>query len=137
MKQILEFSEFCRNHIAENLPEWLGQEVYMCDLGGELTQGTNCDGTFTFSTSLAKDYLREWFDEAGEYWDYEKFNFGENLHNPFNNPEAYIVCMVIEGVNSILSQCAIVDEMWNDQVELTQELIDEILEQIADVDVRW
>lgn len=32
---------------------------------------------------------------------------------------------------------AIVDEMWNDQVELTQELIDEILEQIADVDVRW
>lgn len=132
-----EFNDFCKEQIKNNLPEWIGQDVYMCDLGLELTQEMNCNGTFTFSRTEAMDYLREWWNDASDYWEYEKFSFGEHFHNPFDNPEAYTVCMVIEGVRSLMSQCTEVDENWNDQVELTQEMCDSILEQIESLEVEW
>lgn len=135
--QILDFNEFCKETIIDNLPEYVGQDVYMCDLGMQLTEDMNCSGTFTYSPALAKDYLREWWDDATEYWDYEKFNFGEHFHNPFENPEAYLVCMVIEGVRSLLSQCREVDQNWNDQVELTQEMCDSIIGQLDKLEVEW
>lgn len=132
-----KFNDFCKVQIKDKLPEYIGREVYMCDLGIELTEGMNCDGTFTYNRKEAMDYLREWWDDASDYWEYEKFNFGEHFHNPFDNPEAYTVCMVIEGVRSLMSQCAEVDENWNDQVELTQEMCDSILEQIESLEVKW
>lgn len=134
---IADFSDFCRETIKDNLPEYVGLDVYMCELGWLLTNEMNSDGTFTYSRSEALDYLREWWDEAAGYWDYEKFKFGENCHNPFDNPEAYLVCMVIEGVNSILSQCHEVIDNWDDEVKLSQEMCDSIIEQLDELDVKW
>lgn len=131
---IEDFFTFCKNHIINNLPDHEGENVYMCDLGIDLTQAINCDGSFTYSRALAMDYLREWWDEAAQYWEYEKMNFGENIHNPFDNPEAYTVCMVIEGVNALLSRCAFVDDNWNDQITLTKEDIETILAQLEELD---
>lgn len=135
--KILDFDDFCKETIKDKLPEYVEQDVYMCELGMQLTEGMNCDGTFTYSRSEAKDYLREWWDDADEYWNYETFSFGEHFHNPFENPEAYLVCMVIEGVRSLLSQCHEVAENWNDQVELTQEMCDSIIEQLDELYVEW
>lgn len=127
---ITDFETYCKDYIKDHISDYVGNDYYMCDLGSEITEAPNCDGTLTYSRALAKDYIREWWDEAAEYWDYEKLNFGENSHNPFDNPEAYMVCMVIEGVQSLLSQCTEVNEQWNEEVELTQDLADSICEQI-------
>lgn len=131
------FNDFCKQQIKDKLPEYVGSCVYMCDLGSKLTEGMNCNGTFTFSRNEAIDYLHEWWDEASEYWEYEEPSFGGHYHNPFDDPETYTVCMVIEGVRSLLSQCTEVDELWNEQVELTQELCDSILKQIESLEVKW
>ena len=48
-----------------------------------------------------------------------------------------MVRMVIEGISSILSQCEIIDENWNDGIELTPEVIGAIKEQIKDKEVRF
>ena len=48
-----------------------------------------------------------------------------------------MVRMVIEGINSILSQCEIIDENWNDEIELTPEVIEAIKEQIKDKEVNF
>lgn len=122
------FNEYCKNYILENLGNYEGQSVYGSEVGYTITQSPNVDGTLTYSNHEAIEYLREWWYDAGEYWEYEKDNFGENLHNPFENPEAYMVCMVIEGVNSILSDCPIVEENWNDKFELTEDAIASIKE---------
>lgn len=118
-----DFTEYCRDVILEELDNYEGQTVYGCDLGYTLTEAMNCDGTCTYSTWKAKEYLKEWWDEAADYFEYEKFTFGKNLHNPFENPEEYMVCMVIEGVAFILSRCATIDRLWNEEFELTPELI--------------
>ena len=67
-------------------------------------------------------------NDARDEYDYEKNNFGDVLHNPFDNPEAFVVCMLINTVNDILSQVPIIDEYWNDRLELNEENINQILE---------
>lgn len=130
------FVRYCRNYIEETLPEYVGRSYYLCDLGWTITEGPNCDGSLTYSTKLALDYLAEWRYEAAEYWEYEKFNFGEHMHNPFDNPEAYMVCMVIEGVRTLIDQALSeleMDGQWNDKVELTEDLAQKIIEKVQEI----
>ena len=129
-----KFVEYCKNYILENIDSFEGNSYYGCDFSHILTDGANCDGSLTYSTSAAIDYIREWWGEAAAYWDYEKDNFGENMHNPFDNPEAYMVCMVIEGVSSILSDAPFIKEGWNDEVEFTAEVIQAIKEYVEQFD---
>ena len=138
-QEIKPFIPFCKDYLKEQLDEYEGQTHYACDLGYILTEGINADGSFTYSRELAKDYLKEWWDEAGDYAEYEKFHFGGYVHNPFENPEAYTVCMVIQGICGLLSKCELIDSNWNDEIELTEDNIcrlkDEIDELNDDVEV--
>ena len=134
IEQLESFFDYCKNYIIDHIEDWEGETKYACDLGGYLTEGPNVDGSLTYSTYMAKEYIREWWYEAGEYWEYEKNNFGENLHNPFDNPEAYMVCMVIEGVNAILSRCQYIEDNWNDEITLNEDTIKMIIEQVNEQD---
>lgn len=126
--------EYCKNYIIDHIDNYEGTMHYACDFPMTITEGPNCDGSLTYSTDNAIEFLREWWWDCGEYWKYEKFNFGENYHNPFENPEAYMVCMVIEGCNSILSRCPVIEENWNDKIEITEEVIKQIKEYVEDYD---
>jgi hypothetical protein len=128
------FIEYCKDYILSTIEDFEGHNCYGSELGMTLTEEPNCNGTLTFSRSEAKNYLREWWDECGGYWDYEKDNFGENIHNPFDNPEAYMVCMVIEGVNAILANEPHIEESWNDELELTEEVIEGIKKYVEEFD---
>lgn len=130
------FNDFCKNYICEKLDEMEGVNVYACDLAYTLAESDNINGTMTYSTKTAIDYIHEWWYDCSDYSDYEQNNFGERS-NPFANPEAFIVRMVIEGIKSILSQCEIIDENWNDEIELTPEVIETIKEQIEDKQVSF
>ncbi|MBO5970756.1 MAG: hypothetical protein J6S14_19960 [Clostridia bacterium] len=127
------YTEYCRNTILDELDYWEDQEVYPCDLGYKLTETMNANGSCTYSRKLALDYIAEWIDEAADYWDYEEENFGEHRINPFSNPEGYMVCMVIEGVCSLLAQCSTIDESWNDCIELTPETIEKIKAEVKEI----
>jgi len=120
------FVKYCKNYILDHIDEYEGQSHYGCDFAYTLTEAPNVDGSLTYSTYKAKEYLREWWDECGEYWDYEKDNFGEHTHNPFDEPEAYMVCMVIEGCSAILSQVPCIGKNWNEEIIINTEVITEI-----------
>ena len=129
------YTDYCKDFIKDHIENYEGQMVYACELGDSITEGINVDGSATCSTYEAKEYLKEWWDEAGEYFQYEKMNFGENLHNPFENPEAFHVCMIIQGVRSLLSQSSIIDKSWNDKIKLTKGKIKKILAEIENCEV--
>lgn len=113
------FSEFCKEYLFERLDEYEGTTEYSCDLAYKLCEECNINGSLTFSRQTAIEYLCEWWYDAADYSDYEADNYGERS-NPFENPEAYMVRMVICGIGYLLSQCAVIDESWNDELELTQ-----------------
>lgn len=102
----------------------------------ELTNGINCDGTVTFSRQKAKDYICYWWDEAADFSDHENYEFGYRS-NPFENPELFMVKMVIEGVSSILSQSDYISENWNDRFLLDKDIISEIIKEIENKEVEF
>ncbi len=130
-EEIPEFFDFCKDFILDNIEDYEGIDVYGADLGIDLTEGINADGTFTYSTEKAKKYLQDWWADAAEYSEYEEMNFGQHS-NPFENVETFIVRMVIEGVRTILSRCKSVDDKWNDKFELTSEIISTIKEEVEE-----
>lgn len=129
------FDVYCKDFIRDNLEGFIGRTIYACDLASEITMGINVDGSATYSTYKAKEYLKAWWDEAADYYEYSKSNFGEVLHNPFENPEAYMVCMIITGVDHLMAQVKEIDDSWRDQIEVTQELCDSIVAQLDDIDM--
>lgn len=130
-EEIPEFFDFCKDFILDNIEDYEGIDVYGADLGIDLTEGINADGTFTYSTEKAKKYLQDWWADAAEYSEYEEMNFGQRS-NPFENVETFIVRMVIEGVSTILSRCKFVYDKWNDKFELTSEIISTIKEEVEE-----
>lgn len=130
-------TDYCKDFIAYKLDDYSGQSIYGCDLGYTITEGINADGSCTYSTYKAKEYIKFWWDEAAEYLQYEKDTFGENFHNPFESPEAFIVCMVIEGVNSLLNQSSFINKNWDNEIELTEENINKIIKEIKDFEVEF
>lgn len=131
------FNEYCHDFIADNLPLYDGHLHYGSELGYDITEEMNVNGSATFSRPAAMDYIREWWIEAADYWEYERLEFGEHFHNPFDDPEAYMVCMIIEGVNSILAQSTFINENWNEEIELTPENIALILSQVENCNVQF
>ena len=130
-------TDYCKNFITDHLENYFEQSIYGCDLGSTITEGINVNGSCTYSTYKAKEYIKFWWDEASDYFQYEKDNFGENLHNPFERPEAFMVCMVIEGVNSLLSKSKFIDDNWNNDIKLTEKNIKKIIREIKDLEVEF
>lgn len=134
MEELKSYVEYVKDFIVDNLPEYEGKEVYACDLAYTITEGINADGSATYSRQKAVDYIKEWFDEAAEVYQYQVENYGQASQNPFENPEAWMVCMIIEGVSAIFSQCTVIDDNWNNEIELTEEIIKTILEEVQEVE---
>lgn len=133
----MDFIDYCKEHIEDKIYEYVGSTHYGADFAFTITEEENVNGTLTFSTYKAKETLKEWWDDCAAYWDYEKDNFGEHAHNPFDRPEAYMVCMVIEGCASLLGQTEALQEVWDEKFELTEELADKIVEQVKEIDSIW
>ncbi len=129
-KVMINYEEYCKDFIEENLDGYIGTDNYGCDLAYTLTEGINRSGTATYNKYKATEYIKEWFDNAAEVYNYQVENYGRPLWNPFENPEKWMVCMIIEGCANLISQCKCVEEVWNDKVELTEELAEQIKEEI-------
>ena len=132
------YFDYCKQHLLERLDAYIGTSHYACDLGYYLCEEENANGSLTFSRKRAMEYLKAWWFDCGDYWEYEKDNFGEHPHNPFDNPEAFMVCMVIHGVDNILSQCRPINEAWNDTINLSDKFVAELKKEIEEVtDILW
>jgi len=126
---------YCKGHAIDNLRDMQGWDIseYGCDLGMKLTESINVDGSATYNTYEAQEYIKEWFNEAAEVYEYEKSNYGEVLHNPFERPEAFMVCMIIYGIENMLSQCPTVNRFWNQKRLLSKTLINRIIKDIESI----
>lgn len=132
------YFDYCKQHLLERLDAYIRTSHYACDLGYYLCEEENANGSLTFSRKRAMEYLKAWWFDCGDFWEYEKDNFGEHPHNPFDNPEAFMVCMVIHGVDNILSQCRPINEAWNDTITLSDKFVAELKKEIEEVtDILW
>ena len=134
---MVTFTQYCKEYIAEHIDYYKGQSVYLCDLGSHITMDANMNGSLTYSAEEAREFLNAWSGDAADYWKWEKWMLGENLHNPFDNPEEYMVCMVIAGVDYLIDQTIAnigMAELWNEQVKLTSKIVRKIRDNVYNCD---
>ena len=118
-----------RNTIIERLNDYKNAEVYGSGLAYTLFEGENANGSVLCNTYLTKEFIKNHFDLFADFSEYYKDNFGESL-DIFAEPEKAHVILLLEAAQVVLSNLNTVNEFWNDSKELTEELINAIIEEL-------
>ena len=118
-----------RNIIIERLNDYKGTNIYGADLAYTLFEGENANGSVLCNTYLTKEFIKNNFDLFADFSEHYKNNSGESL-DIFAEPEKSHVILLLESSAMVLSQLETVNEFWNDSKELTEELINSIVEEL-------
>ena len=123
------FIKDLKSQIIERLNDYKGTNIYGADLAYTLFEGENANGSVLCNTYLTKEFIKNNFDLFADFSEHYKNNFGDNL-NIFAEPEKAHVILLLEAAQMVLSNLDTVDEFWNDSKELTEELINSIVEEL-------
>lgn len=123
-----------KNTIINKLNDYAGGTYYGCDLSYTLFESENANGSALCNTWRTKEFIKANFDLFGDLVAYCEDNLGITL-NPFNEPEKAHVILLLEASQSILSRCKIIDENWNNEIELTNKNIKKLTKQINDLQI--
>ena len=118
-----------RNTIIDRLNDYKNTDVYGSELACTLFEGENANGSVLCNTYKTKEFIKNHFDLFAEFSEYYKDNFGESL-DIFAEPEKAHVILLLEAAQMVLSNLNTVDEFWNDSKELTDDLINAIVEEL-------
>ena len=140
-----DFLVYCKEFIHDELPNFEDRTMYSSDLGIELTNTINMDGSITFNSYKAEKILEKWSDyydwyiDKMEMYDYKPEDYltideetGAVELNIHDNPEITMVRFVIFGVEDILNNCKC-KELDKEKVKLTPDVIEDILNAVDKV----
>jgi hypothetical protein len=122
-----------KEQIVDRLNAYKGSTIYGGDLAYTLFEGENANGSVFCNTWKTKEFIKENFDLFGELIKYWSDNVGESL-NPFSEPERCHVILLMESAQSVLSACQLVEQKWNDKIELTDAMIKKLKKQVMEFD---
>ena len=123
-----------RNTIIERLNDYKGTNIYGAYLAYTLFESENANGSVFCSTYKTKEFIKNNFDLFADFSEYYKDNFGESL-DIFAEPEKAHVILLLEATQMVLSNLDTINEFWNDSKELTEELINAIIEELNKLDL--
>lgn len=118
-----------KNTIIDRLNDYKCSHVYGCDLAYTLFESENINGSVLCNKYLTKEFIKNHFDLFVDLSEYYKDNFGESL-DIFAEPEKAHVILLLESAQMVLSNLNTLNEFWNDSKELTEELINAIVEEL-------
>lgn len=128
-----EFSKIIEDFIVDELYANGGMTFYGSELAMDLTSEINVNGNYNnMSYKEALDFVFEHSDEASETFEYY-VDMYDMKPNVFESPNKYVVLMIIYGVENILTSSETVNELWNVETELTEDVIKKILN---DLDIK-
>lgn len=131
-----------KKYIIDSLIEKLeylkdeNRRFYGCDLSYELWESENIDGTITYNSYQAKEFIKKYYDDIGEVWEELNFNFDQDYlskFNMFDNPEKFMLLVVMEVSSYLLGKCQLIDKYWNDETILTNYKIEKLIKQLKEI----
>lgn len=124
--------DFMVDVLKDKLSEYEGTPSYGGELDFYLLQQYNIDGSYTYNTYEAKQWIQEHFYELGDIVK-EMTEEGLPPCNVFDNPEAFQVQIMLFVAGDLLSQCDTVNEFWDDEIILEKNIIDKIKEELENL----
>lgn len=115
--------------LIDTLQDHKGCDIYACDLANTLTEGENVNGSVYCNAYKTKELIKDNFDLFGDFVRYYENELGETL-NPLLEPEKAHVCFLIESCSQILQSCKLINDNWDNKIELTDKNINTLTKQI-------
>ena len=131
-----DLKDWMLGEIEEKLAEWVGYEINVDEMADRLFEGNIVDGTYTYSTKDAKNWIIENFEDIGEIVENLQANYGE-IVNCFLYPEKFQVEIVFELANYMINSSDFIKENINERIKLTQEIADKIIQEICNNCDTW
>lgn len=125
------FTSTIKEFVIDQLESWKGGnlQVYIPDLDYELTEEINIKGSVHYSAYKAKEFIKENFEIFSDLIELTYNEYG-TVVNPFLEPEQAEVWAYIEGTKFLLSRLEVLQEIGENEITLTDELIDKIIEEL-------
>lgn len=125
---------FVIDAMIDELNEMEDREIYGADLGYEIFETANCNGSYTCDAQEAKEFIKDYYEDIGDVVESIEFNLGKgSVCNCFNEPEKFQVQIMLEMSSSLIAQVSIVDENWNNEFTLTKETIEKITKELEEM----
>jgi len=118
-------------YLIDKLNDYKGCAIYACDLAYTLTEEANVNGSVYCNAYKTKELIKDNFDLFGDFVRYYENELGETL-NPLLEPEKAHVCFLIESCSQILQSCKLINDNWNNKIDLTDKNIKTLTKQIND-----
>ena len=118
-----------RNTIIDRLNDYKNTDVYGSDLAYTLFERENANGSVFCNAYKTKEFIKNNFDLFADFSEYYIDTFRESL-DIFAEPEKAHVILLLESAQMVLSNLNTVNEFWNESKELTEELINAIIEEL-------
>ena len=132
--------EFVKGEIIERLEDLKGYEEshHICNLSYTLFESENVIGAYFCSNYTAKEWVNKNFEYIGEIAEEIKFQFNSDYANKilldiFDNPDRFIVVIVLEVASYLISMCDTADKYWNNEITLTDEILNNLIEEIEEL----
>lgn len=127
-----DFWSLMRDYLFDKLDSYEGMSFYGADMATELCMSDNMDGCFIIDIEGAKEYIaKNWEISADVVEDY-RYNFGEALPqnlDPFSSPCAFTYLMEEYAFRNLID-VPLIEDSWNEELELTAKNIEKIKTQI-------
>ena len=128
-----KLKNYMLKEMKDKLYDYENLEEYSCDLGYKLFEYANCDGTYTYSTYEAKEWIKEYWDDIGDVVEEIKFQMGsDNIPNVFDRPERFMVVIMLELSSYMLGNCPFIEANWNNEIILSKENIEIIIRELQE-----
>lgn len=127
-----EFRQDIKDFISDRIWDFEGKSVYVADLSISLTEDENMGGAWMSGTE-GIEYIKTHWEDASETFEQAIFDFGNEIAselNPFSDPGKFTFFMLDYGVRSVLYDSSFMNDNWNEEVELTEDVIETILSEI-------
>lgn len=124
--------------LIDKLYDYEGTSCYSCDLAYTLFEAYNVDGSITYSTSDAKKWIKDNWEDLPEIMEELKFQFGNDYFNDisiniFDNPEGFMVIIYLEVARYLIDKCKLIENNWNNEIVLTKKNINTIKKQLEEM----
>ena len=124
-----------KDYLIVKLVEIEGQneETYGCDISN-LLMIEDLENQCILDNYNDIKWIGDNFSDLGEILEEIKFQLGsDNIPNVFDKPEEFRLLVYSEVATYLLSECKYIDENWNDNIVLTDEVIEIIQKQLEEI----
>ena len=121
--------------LVSKLEDYEDMSIYGCDMSYTLLEQYNIDGSITYNTCEAIEWLKNNIRDIYDFLPTLKFMYDDEFYTKLcidilENPEKAMTIICLEKANDILSSLKFINDNWNNKIVLNKENINIIKKEL-------